>query len=82
MTTTIRVTAAHIKAGKRSQCTACPIALAIKDAVPGMLVAAHPGSVFIGYKSFKTPKVAADFMTAFDALKEVKPFTFQLEEED
>ena len=46
--TTISVTAEHIARGYPGDCRDCPVALAIKDAIPGLaLVLVFPGTIDI-----------------------------------
>lgn len=86
----IKVTEEHIKAGKRGDCNACPIALAVLDAVMVPAVRAnmfglslicsdrgYPDNEYISHANY-TPKVAR-FISDFDRGNHVKPFTFYAE---
>jgi hypothetical protein len=74
----ISVTAKDIAAGARNDCTACPIALAMRRA--GLSEPwARPGNLFWERdRSAETPDVAADFMKRFDDGEPVKPFRFTI----
>lgn len=85
----ITVTAKHIEQGQRKEMSYCPIALAIKDAVPeakevyvGMrwyiwLQKAFPAACING-KDFRVSKRVAQQAIAFDEGKHIEPFSFRL----
>ena len=86
---TVRVTEEHIAAGIQEDCTRCPVALAIRDAVPGYF------SVMVFNEEVRLAKYAArggmlstrvatpvgvkDWIYAFDRRLVVAPITFELE---
>jgi hypothetical protein len=81
----ITVTQAHIDAGIAGAPGSCPIALAIKSLKPEYIKDRRLG-VGLGYvhiperRSIPLPRVARDFIRAFDDGKKVEPFTFTLED--
>lgn len=84
----IKVTEEHIEAGKRGDCSACPIALAVLDAVmvPAMranisgLVLNCSAGQYISYA--ESPPKVARFIGDFDRGNHVNPFTFYAEFKD
>jgi hypothetical protein len=88
---TITVTADHIEHGVNADCRACPIALAIAEAVtePGIVVAVFQNDARIWRpiqgSSLHEPLYTADlpdaarqFIVAFDNDEHVEPFSFEL----
>lgn len=77
----IKVTKEHIRRGRRGLCFACPVALALAEAIPGsqpwvttrIELRRNGRQVFID-----APEVVLAFATAFDAGREVRPFEFEL----
>lgn len=81
--TVVRVTAGHIEQGKASDCLACPIALAITDAIPGPVAVAVDQmevTAWIAWETWRaaTPGVARKFIKRFDDDEAVKPVEFTL----
>jgi len=82
-TTLVRVTADHIARGKRSDCEACPIALALAEADPRHRIW-DVGEVWDGVfhavlmtgEALPLPPVAKAFVSDFDSKRPVRPFTF------
>lgn len=76
----IAVTQAHIDAGEKQQCYRCPIALAIKDAVPLLAVEVAIHEARIGGVYCFLPHEARQFIRAFDeyGCLFVRPFEFDL----
>jgi hypothetical protein len=74
----IEVTAEDIAQGERSDCYACPIALAVKRAT-GKQVAACHAHVYVGDDKGLLSADARSFVTAFDHNEPVSPFSFDLE---
>jgi len=82
--TTITVTAEHIARGVADSCDHCPVALAIREALPhgpGLWVdSAH---VTVGKPGHWTevdlPDTVTHFIEAFDGGDPVRPFTFDLD---
>lgn len=74
----IEVTQEDIKAGRKTECTRCPIALAIKRKVGYTM---SVGTRVCGSldNEFQLPKIAQDFISNFDHGNPVEPFTFELE---
>jgi hypothetical protein len=84
--TTINVTAEHIAKGQPSMCADCPVALAIKDALPGLwsvLVGPKIGIVPTRTSRATTwlalPPDVQDFIWDFDDSGRGEPFTFELD---
>lgn len=77
----IRVEQRHIDAGSRSNCSGCPIALALTEAIKkavrvfryNFAIEKRPIPVML-------PAVATTFIKNFDAGRSVKPFEFEFEE--
>lgn len=86
--TTITVTAEHIAEGVPGECTECPIALAIAEAIPelrevavytdhvGIWTDYPPGRTFI---EVVLPEKAAAFIKAYDGTMDGEPFSFDLD---
>ena len=78
----INVTHAHINQGRRHNCRACPIALALSDLYGDG--AADVGLCHIevwtdwGMQSCLLPEIARTFIRDFDQANPVAPFTFDL----
>lgn len=91
VTTTVTVTAGHIAAGIAGDCGACPVALAIHDALgarPYITVMVFAAEAVARqcdrYVEASLPQAARDFIGRFDSTQPVEPFTFDLtwQEED
>ena len=84
--TAISVTAGHIAKGKRRDCERCPVALAIRDALPD-LIYARVGPVNIGLQReadedltyFAFPPEVLDFVRDYDGRRGSRPFSFELD---
>lgn len=64
---TITVTQEHIAKGLPQRCQFCPIALAMKDALPGCeTIRVFGTSATDGEKVWKLPPLAQDFIKTFD----------------
>ena len=82
---TVAVTAAHISQGTPSDGRSCPVALAIRDAIPGLaFVSVGPACIVIA--AADAPSIALDappsvgtFVIAFDCGDPAPPFTFTLD---
>lgn len=79
----ITVTQEHIDHGRAMDCTACPIALAVKPLFPDcdvtvgakLIQAVQPdGSL----KAWKLPQEAMNFILRFDMEDHVEPFEFEI----
>jgi hypothetical protein len=81
---TVHVTAGHITRGMPGEAEQCPVALAIRDAIPGLtwvsvgtseitLAAADAPDITIA-----APVPVMDFVTTFDHCGDGEPFTFTL----
>lgn len=74
--TLIRVTPAHIVHGWRRDCEKCPIALAVLEAIADPAATVEVGEDAIDlnlpgeWRQADTPRVAADFIYAFDELED------------
>lgn len=86
--TTITVTADHIAEGIPGECTECPIALAIVEALPELTeVAVYTDRIGIwterppglGFIEVVLPAEAAAFIEAYDGTMDAQPFTFELD---
>lgn len=79
----IKVTAEYIRNGVKESCRACPIALAIKAAIPGTVVSVFDSTVTI-YHGKAREKASIyrhdgnDFVIDFDLGEPVEPFTLSL----
>jgi hypothetical protein len=82
--TTISVTAAHIARGVRDDCENCPVALAIRDAIPDVKLVAVDGNraTFAGrydWIDIELPLAVGEFIGNFDDGGTVGPFSFDLD---
>lgn len=73
----IQVTDKHINLGEVSNCEACPVALAVTQAVGEDAIASYD-EIAIGIMRFSTPNRVREFMSAFDDRMNVRPFSFNL----
>ena len=73
----ITVTRAHIEAGRPGDPDADPIALAIREHLPGASVGL--AVVEIGKSEHPLPRAAIRFVWDFDAGRPVEPFAFELD---
>jgi len=78
-TVKISVTSGDIQEGQRRDCFKCPIARAMKRALPSYHITAGPNSLIVGTIIIDTPIICKDFMDEFDNHGEVKPFGFEIE---
>jgi hypothetical protein len=81
--TQVRVTAEHITRGRPGSCERCPVALAITAATCACYVSAAASTFTIltgtgQLLTYRTPPLAAAFITAFDAAQPVAPFQFTM----
>ncbi len=82
-TKVVKVTQAHITAGKRSSKLYCPIALALKAAglynvrVGPCIISARRRSDGLSVK-WNLPRLAVDFIERFDSGEQVRAFEFRL----
>jgi hypothetical protein len=84
--TAINVTAEHIAKGQPGECAHCPVALAIRDALPD-LAGAVVGPSEIGIQAeldgpwtdLDTPGDVTLFILLFDTGDHALPFTFDLD---
>lgn len=83
-TITVSVTAEDIASGKRYDCEACPIALAVRRVIGPLdiFVCREIGRESIGIHPVPALPEAKAFMDAFDNGEAVAPFSFQLEVDD
>lgn len=81
---TIHVTQEDIDTGQRNKPWACPVALAIKRAMPTHVVEAGPEVVYLhkpgdlANTAYHTPITASFFIENFDNGAPVSPFSFDL----
>lgn len=82
----VDVTQSHIDQGKAGDCSACPIALALKELIPDnfsvsvKFTVAH--IVSHTYNTFRTiplPKSAIEFIMDFDKHFPMSPFKFEVD---
>jgi len=75
----IRVTRKDIENGQRRAASYCPIALAAKRVTrcPGSEIIVGTDIRTAGH-TYKTPKAACKFITAFDSGEPVEPFEFYI----
>lgn len=74
----IIVTQEHINMGTRNTCYYCPIALATKTAGVPCVVFETYLRRFNEEKTYELPSKVKNFIRAYDAGKDVKPFEFNL----
>ena len=81
----IEVTQAHIDAGRPGNCCACPVALAIQEALPKVWNVSVASFIRLKatdgtYVDCLVPPAVSVFIDAFDdgGPKRVQPFTFNL----
>ena len=80
----INVTQDHIRFGGLCSCHFCPIALAIKDALPDSIVTVQIYCTFInGVRiDFSQNTEVTNFISDFDNSIQVEPFSFDLDHEN
>jgi hypothetical protein len=84
----IKVEQRHIDKGVRSNCEACPIALAVLEQYPDAHAVTVDDDIVAGIDEFDAEHcvrfhmstAALDFMCDFDEGRAVKPFEFELDE--
>lgn len=79
--TKITVTQEDIEKGRRGDYGACPIALAIKRAIPdGGFISVDDEEILVGHNRFESIEAVWSFVYSFDAGDAVEPFEFTLGE--
>lgn len=69
----------HIENGKRGKCAECPIALAIREAYPDLMVSVGIGDCHVGHFRYDLPVEATVFIRRFDFNSApVSPIKFRL----
>ena len=83
--TTINVTTRHIAKGEPGECAHCPVALAIRDALPDIAnVVVGPEEIGIQlaadgpWAELDSPRDVVMFIMLFDTNGQAPPFTFEL----
>jgi hypothetical protein len=76
----VEVIKKDIKAGCRSSCKWCPVALALKRTFKTVFVDADSFFLTIGEQAYMTPLAVLEFMDKFDRGQIVESFTFYLTE--
>jgi hypothetical protein len=80
---TVHVTRAHIDAGCHEDCRLCPVALAVREALPGAEVYADYYCLRVNDLCYRVPEAVRDFMMDFDSRERsrrwLRPFAFELE---
>lgn len=81
MRLTVHVTEKHIRAGSKSNCFTCPVALALKDASGKPWNVGTTGVFPIpdSDRNMRLPEEVTRFIRSFDLELPVKPFTFTLD---
>lgn len=76
----IEVTQEHIDNGKCKDCSACPIALAVSEALPGHrhINVSLSSIVVDGNLYYRLSNIEKSFIDAFDYNRSVSPFSFKL----
>jgi hypothetical protein len=77
----IKVTAEHIRLGEPGSARHCPIALAIREATPGLhapYIAVIGRRALVESSDYILPAEAHAFVVAFDSESLVEPFEFDL----
>lgn len=75
----IEVTHADIQNGKPQNCYDCPIALAVKRALPGREIEVHTAHISIDDGHASLPKEAMDWIENYDKPDgSVMPFSFEI----
>jgi hypothetical protein len=81
----IKVTQKHINNGIKELCSQCPVALALKDAIPEAIIvkAFEYRLVYLTKNKVcyqaPSPNSVRDFINRFDASLSVEPFEFEVE---
>jgi hypothetical protein len=81
----VSVSEIHIKSGIRTDCSRCPIALAIKDVLENeseISVGLGTLKVYEGgvTRHYELPSIAKSFISSFDSKLSVEPFEFEITE--
>lgn len=78
----IAVTRGHIARGTRRECSLCPIALAVREALGAKAVSVDDMDITVetagGVYRCNTPKSAEEFIYHYDDGESVEPFEFEL----
>lgn len=76
----VNITQEHIDRGQKGRAHRCPMALAVRDQLnlSTEQVAVTQYTLYIDCKSYILPPTASNFVRAFDAGREVSPFTFEV----
>lgn len=74
----IKVTAEHISKGYRAHADLCPVALAVKEALPGHIVQVGCRSVFINRVEYPLSPRVNEIVYAYDIGRFTEPFEFEL----
>ena len=80
----IRVSSMHIATGRAGDCYACPVALALMEAVGGEWAVSDAMGVIVaqelrtGFQT-KLPHPVLRFVSDFDSARTVQPFSFDLD---
>lgn len=75
----IRVLKSHIKKGIPRQFSSCPVALAVKKAMPGCRrIEVGYGWISVDGNDIRIPNKVEEFIKNFDKGKKVEPFEFNL----
>ncbi len=75
----IQVTEDHIRLGKRSNSTRCPVALAVRDILPAAKILGTILIVETPWLKIHLPKKVTKFVEDFDHFRPVEPFSFELQ---
>lgn len=76
--TTIRVTEDHIRRAKPEDGMACPVALAINDALPGARAHVVPWAATVFGREIPLPDDVPYLIDCYDMDRKMEPFEFEL----
>lgn len=85
MIITVHVSWQHIRCGTPGECDICPIALALRDALPRVSVSVtvtypdRKATAYLDSVTVNLPEPCLEFMQAYDREEEALPFSFHLE---
>ena len=74
----IQVTKEHINQGVARQWTSCPVALAIRSHIPGLVSVGPYNAYLVGLAPIGLPTTVIQFIDDFDMNRLVEPFEFEL----
>jgi hypothetical protein len=75
----IYITKADIRNGRPCSACKCPLARSLQRRFPRRFVTVGPRGGMVGHKILLWTKGVRNFISRFDGLKSVKPFSFNLD---